>query len=372
MTDRPNGPRLLTTIGREEGRPLPEKTRGIVDALCAGWAFLFGAGVRLDEGATPAWPAGLSDRWPLAPIFPFLPTDDVDIGWWPTGVAAFGTPDSVAATVHDKAFAAKVARQQVDAFSWSAPLSAAECTEENVRRVVDSWPDWVATSWTLKPRLGTSGRGRVRGDGKGALGDRQRNGLARFATCGGCVLEPWVKRTADYSAHIFVDATGQATFLGALQQWTTTPGVCVGLEGQWDGRCVRLPAPSSSLSRDSIEDALRQSARAVAQEAAEVGYRGLLGIDSFAFETPDGERLRSIVEVNARFTMGSIAIGLARRAAEAGRLQEGDAFSVALTRQALEGADAIIDLTPSTRGAAAPLHGKHAPPGLTLGIRRAP
>lgn len=372
MTTAAKGPRLLTTIGHEEGRRLPEKTRGIVDALCAGWSFLFGDAVRLDNGPAPTWPSAFAQPRPSAPIFPFLPNGDVDIGWWPTGVAAFGTSDAIAKRVHDKAFATAIARRRADAFEWSVALAPEDCREENVRRVVENWPDWAAQTWTLKPRLGTSGRGRVRGDGKGPVGTRVENGLARFATAGGCIVEPWVKRTADYSAHVFVDAEKRAHWLGSLLQWTTTPGVCVGLEGVWDGENI-VPAPRpASKATDDLNTTLRANAFAVAAEAADVGYRGLLGIDSFAFETPSGERLRAFVEVNARFTMGSIAIGLAHRAREAGCVAKGDAFSVSLTQQALDGADEIFALTSSSPGTVAPLHGKHAAPGLTLGIRRAP
>ena len=59
----------------------------------------------------------------------------------------------------------------------------------------------------------------------------------------------------------------------------------------------------------------------VAEAAAAAGYHGPCGVDAFAFRGPGGEStLRSVVELNARFTMGTVALGLLRRACAAGVL----------------------------------------------------
>jgi len=52
----------------------------------------------------------------------------------------------------------------------------------------------------------------------------------------------------------------------------------------------------------------------VARAAHAQGYHGPCGVDAFAFRGPDGPLLRPAVELNARFTLGTIVTGLLRRA----------------------------------------------------------
>ena len=51
----------------------------------------------------------------------------------------------------------------------------------------------------------------------------------------------------------------------------------------------------------------------VARALQEIGYFGPLGIDAARYRTADGlERLRPIQDINARYTMGRIALGFQR------------------------------------------------------------
>jgi hypothetical protein len=64
---------------------------------------------------------------------------------------------------------------------------------------------------------------------------------------------------------------------------------------------------------------LRAAALTIARAAAAAGYWGPCGVDAFAYRDPEsgGESLRPVVELNARFTLGSVALGQARRALSA-------------------------------------------------------
>jgi hypothetical protein len=63
-----------------------------------------------------------------------------------------------------------------------------------------------------------------------------------------------------------------------------------------------------------FDDALIAAASEIARAAHAAGYYGPCGVDAFTFRR-DGEKiLRPIVELNARFTTGTVAIGLLRRA----------------------------------------------------------
>ena len=78
-------------------------------------------------------------------------------------------------------------------------------------RVADmlaSWPSWARARFTLKPRIGTSGRGRVAGV-HGLVSDAMQGAFERLASRGGAVLEPWLDRVADASAQLHVAEDGR-------------------------------------------------------------------------------------------------------------------------------------------------------------------
>jgi hypothetical protein len=169
-----------------------------------------------------------------------------------------------------------------------------------------SWPSWTRGRFTLKPRFGTSGRGRVAGEaGRVAAG---RDAFARLAESGGAILEPWLKRSCDLSAQLWIDPNGQIVLLGTTELLVAGSGLYRGHRGLVDSR-------GRVTSGNRYDEAVREAAVAVAQHAAVAGYRGPCGVDAFAFEVESGRvALRAAVEFNARFTLGTVAIGLLRRA----------------------------------------------------------
>jgi hypothetical protein len=63
------------------------------------------------------------------------------------------------------------------------------------------------------------------------------------------------------------------------------------------------------------DGALREAACELALAARDAGYHGPCGVDAFVFRGPAGEPLlRPLVELNARFTVGTLAIASVRRA----------------------------------------------------------
>jgi hypothetical protein len=85
--------------------------------------------------------------------------------------------------------------------------------------------------------------------------------------------------------------------------------------GLYRGHRGFIDSKGRVTSGNRYDEALREAAVAVAQAAAAAGYHGPCGVDAFAFELEPGRvELRPIVEFNARFTLGIIAIGLLRRA----------------------------------------------------------
>jgi hypothetical protein len=144
--------------------------------------------------------------------------------------------------------------------------------------------------------------------------------LPALARAGGAILEPWLERDRDLSAQLHVSDSDGLVVLGTLEQRMSRRGSILGHRGEIDSRGRIF----SGLPED--ED-LREAAAGIAASAQERGYSGPCGVDAFTFLWPDETEatsgtqedrelrrsFRPVVELNARFTMGTVTIGLVRR-----------------------------------------------------------
>ena len=172
----------------------------------------------------------------------------------------------------DKALALQLAKRSGDALALDAK-SFDDCATVEVK-----------SGYVLKPRFGSSGRGRVRAE---AATPRARR---KLTLRGGAILERWVKVSREVAAQGVVD--GDVRILGVTQG---------------------LPGPSGvpRAIQNATEDGLAQRARAVGHDVGRLlqadGYRGPFGVDVMEYE--DG--VRAPLEINPRYTLGHIALGLA-------------------------------------------------------------
>ena len=299
-------PWVLANVGAEEGDAAggsPPPAAAVVARL---FAALFAAPpvfpwLALGEGEAEAW----------------LHTADAARAAAARGLRLVGAAPEVVARVHDKAFAQAAAEREGLVPAALAGLVATLAPEEladavaalaHVEAYAAALPAWIGGRFALKPRYGTSGRGRVAARA-GAL-DREalRRALPRLAARGGALLEPWLERRADYATQLHVPASGPLTLLGTLEQVVTPAGQPRGHRGVVDAR----GRVTSGAEGDA---ALREAAVEVAEAARAEGYTGPCGVDAFAFAGPDGApRLRPVVELNARFTLGTLALAAVRRA----------------------------------------------------------
>ena len=123
------------------------------------------------------------------------------------------------------------------------------------------------------------------------------------------MLEPWLRRRRDLSVQLHLAPDGALTLLGTLTQEVSESGVYRGHRGALDYK-------ARVVSESECEDALLEAAVSIARAAHARGFYGPCGVDAFSFEGPDGVELRPAVEFNARFTTGTILVGLLRRARE--------------------------------------------------------
>jgi hypothetical protein len=248
--------------------------------------------------------------------------------------------------VHDKAFAWRESeRAGLVPTALSARVRVFDASElEDVdvflralARALSGWP--AGQRFVLKPRLGTSGRGRVAGRAGSLDAAEVRGALGRLAARGGALLEPWLERSDDLSAQLFIAPDGDVQLLATLRPVMTRSGVCTGQRGVLDGS-------GAIISGSPHDEALRAAAQLVGRAAADAGYRGFCGLDALVFRDGDVEVLRPVVELNARFTLGTVAVGLVERARRAGLLDRVGAFELALGAPPEPGNAQHLDLGP--------------------------
>lgn len=135
-----------------------------------------------------------------------------------------------------------------------------------------------------------------------------------LAANGALVVEPLLDRVLDFSIHLDILSPGRIKFLGTTRFATNDYGKYLGsFIGKMD---QGLP---SSLSRglyqggaSGLKQILRLSAEAVAETLAPSRYTGPVGIDALLYRSETGLRLKPIVEINPRYTMGRVALALQR------------------------------------------------------------
>lgn len=339
-------PLLYPNVGGEE---LPGKGGVVITGATAPtlrlWRLLFGPRARFlpalaNKDTTNAlstlsadwWPEGLGST-PSTSAFPWLEDCHGIVPWISTDRLQLhpsldnqkisSAPAGAVARVHDKAFAHALTeserllpRDLQHMFLVLDPelLLDPDAAIQTMKRTIASWPGELGHNFTIKPRLGTSGRGRVPGvDGK-VDSAAVRGALKRLAKRGGAILEPWFKRKLDLSAQMHISEEGEVRILGTLEQIVAPSGVYLGHRAEFDSR-------GRIFSGGIHEEELRETAAIACQHAFAEGFYGPCGIDAFSAEIPDAqgvarEVFRPIVEFNARFTMGTISIGLMRRALE--------------------------------------------------------
>ncbi len=148
----------------------------------------------------------------------------------------------------------------------------------------------------------------------------QRHWLARAVQAGRqVVVEPWLERELDFSIQFEMEPRGLK-----LCGYT---GLVNDRKGQflanWAeanyGQC--LPAKVTALFRASADVSERlqrlysEVCSLLEAELQRAGFLGPISIDAFVYRTPQGDcRLKPVVEINPRYTMGRLTVELMQHA----------------------------------------------------------
>lgn len=149
--------------------------------------------------------------------------------------------------------------------------------------------------------------------------DAQRRWMERALEVGPVVVEPWLARDVDFSVQWEMGADGLRLhgYAGLINDDRGQ------YRGNWAEPQHRRRAPVLAMARlggppdvgirvqawyEQLRERLEPSLRAMA-------YLGPLGIDAFVYRTADGRgRLKPIVEINPRYTMGRLTLELMNHA----------------------------------------------------------
>jgi hypothetical protein len=145
------------------------------------------------------------------------------------------------------------------------------------------------SGWVVKSEHGNGGFGNRRLRSR-SLSAADREAVARLLKEDEClVVEPWRERVLDLASRFDVNENGEPEALFAWEVVNTADGAFIGdifdlnspVFGRW-------------------EEELRSMAAAVAGELADAGYFGPVCVDSLVWDDGGVERLRPVVDINAR------------------------------------------------------------------------
>jgi hypothetical protein len=309
---------LLANFGAEEGRSV-DLDQPIYHRLARLWSLLFQPPI---HWITPEPSTTTSDIFadtsdPLAEVafcpsaMAWLSTSSAHQSIARLGLLSVNPEPAIVRSCHDKAFVLNEARSRDPLTHCSRlfdphQLRDADSLVTTLRDTISDWPAWAQVDWTIKPRFGSSGRGRIPGIGLDVDTQLIRRNLPRLIEQGGFILQPFCRERTDLSVQLDIPANPSlpVRLLGSLRPIVTTSGSYQGHLG--------ITHEATASSDHSFDTPLREQAIAWAQIARSLGFFGPCGVDAFVYEH-NGQSHLHICEFNARWTVGHVVHGIVRR-----------------------------------------------------------
>jgi uncharacterized ferritin-like protein (DUF455 family) len=254
------------------------------------------------------------------------------------------------------------------------------CTEQEVGVAASTFTEVMAQieairrlghhNIVIKEALGVAGHNAIRLLEPELLESQRRWISSTVGNGRRVIVEPWLERQVDFSVQLEMKSRG-LELVGYTGLLNDSKGQYRG-NWTWPGfkRRIGLDLPRLFpavpwISRHVL-DLFSEVFSRLEEELRKVGYAGPVGIDAFVYRTPSGEcRLKPIVEINPRYTMGRLTLELMTNVApgKAGTLR-------LITRKMVE-SDGFNDFSSWARAASkrSPLRLEGDPiPRLTQGV----
>jgi hypothetical protein len=202
-------------------------------------------------------------------------------------------PLGVVRRVNGRAFSSEIERRH---FGGEFFIGVVHSTDELSEMLNGRPPD--EDGWVVKSEHGNGAFGNRRLRSRTLSGADLKALRRLFNEDESAVLEPWCERVLDIASVFEVNQEGDAAQFYLHEVVNTADGAFIGDVFDADHPAVRRWEPD-----------LVSMAEIVAQELADAGYFGPVCVDSFVWEDHGAERLRPVVDVNARLF---VAAGAAR------------------------------------------------------------
>jgi hypothetical protein len=246
---------------------------------------------------------GIDDFPAGSEICPWGWTGDVRDWAWRNGCKCAAPSQEAVATANSRQFSASLEQQ------WGTGLdnSAIIATRDEFLSALAALPV-EQKRWVVKANFGMAARERILS--KGHMPDTATlNWVQKRLNSDGVVfLEPWVERIEEVGLQYYIPQKGPPQFEGCTPLLTQP-------SGQYRGSRFAHDAALDEGWRPAIDVGTR-----TAKRVQELGYFGPLGVDAVRYRDSAGhERLRPLQDINARWTMGRLALGF-RKLLAAGEL----------------------------------------------------
>ena len=204
------------------------------------------------------------------------------------------------------------------------------CTPDEVGTAVDTLPAALAAIAAIRARghhrvvakqaFGLAGHNALR-LWEPELLEPQRRWLEKSLQGGRqLVIEPWLERLVDFSVQLEMGTDG-LQLVGYTGLQTDAKGQFVANSAA-PQHARSLPSAVLACFRDRpgapalLHGLFADLIQRLAPELKAAGYLGAVGVDAFVFRDTEGRaRLKPVVEINPRYTMGRLTLELMKRAA---------------------------------------------------------
>jgi len=306
LVPEPPSPSFLSGL-RRAGLPVPEFVRVADTGSLAG---------RKLGGLRP-WAWSPDSRRILGPLAPLV-----------TGLAPLPpeTLQGQLADLYSKAWSARFIREVLPELASLAPAKVLVGAAETGTVVESPEATFEAIAairarghhrLVVKRSLGCAGGNALR-LWEPELAENQRRWIAdSFRDGATAVVEPWLDRIADFSVQFETGADG-LRWVGYAALHTDSRGQFIANAAE-PGFARRPPAAVIGAFRGAdlswIHGVFERLRVRLAPSLLAAGHRGPVGIDAFVFNGTNGPRLKPVVEINPRHTMGRLTLELMRHVA---------------------------------------------------------
>ena len=183
--------------------------------------------------------------------------------------------------------------------------------------VLNALEKYSSSGWQticIKTPFGASGRNMIRIPGGELLNHQAGQVKSVLKKQPGLIVEPWLERVADLSAHF--DYSGKVKFKGITRLINDENGqYSASLFGKYEqGLSQEVLSFLHKDNKDGLVSFYKSLVPVLEKKLNSSCYRGPLGIDAFVYRDKSQKLcFRPVVEVNFRYTMGRVALEMGRK-----------------------------------------------------------